>query len=134
MTSAVIFGTLPNVCIFGEKAGPGLCECCGQDQVEVVSNSTNKIHQTWDSLLAFPPPPCYLPFLIVQTSYVDGAAQGKGEMSHPSRRWSCRRRRDDDPLHCLISRCSLRRARFGHSGFAFFLHVSCELNNCKQSI
>ena len=27
--------------------GPRLCECCRQGQAEVVSNSRNKIHQTW---------------------------------------------------------------------------------------
>ena len=30
------------------KAVPRLRECCGQVEAEEVSNSTNKIHQTWE--------------------------------------------------------------------------------------
>ena len=33
---------------------PRLRECCRQSQTEVVSKSSNKIHQTWDHLLAEP--------------------------------------------------------------------------------
>ena len=36
----------------GVKAGPGLREYCRQSQSEVVTNSRNKIHQTWACLLA----------------------------------------------------------------------------------
>ena len=31
----------------GKKVVPRLCECCRQSQAEVVSKSSNKIHQTW---------------------------------------------------------------------------------------
>ena len=31
----------------GLKVVPRLCECCRQSQAEVVSKSSNKIHQTW---------------------------------------------------------------------------------------
>ena len=31
----------------GQKASARFCECCGQAQAGVVSNSRDKIHQTW---------------------------------------------------------------------------------------
>ena len=45
--------TQPMACAFaqctglGLKASARLCECCRQARAGVVSNSTNKIHQTW---------------------------------------------------------------------------------------
>ena len=32
----------------GYRLGPRLRECCGQVEAEKVSNSRNKIHQTWE--------------------------------------------------------------------------------------
>ena len=32
----------------GYKVGPRLCERCKQGQAEVISNSSNKDHQTWE--------------------------------------------------------------------------------------
>ena len=39
-----------------KKAGPRLRDCCRQGQAEVVSNSKNKIHQTWERERKFNPP------------------------------------------------------------------------------
>ena len=39
--------TFPSSTGFGQKVVPRLCECCRQNQAEVVSNSRNKLHQTW---------------------------------------------------------------------------------------
>ena len=47
MQAALSYVVLWTYTGLGKKASARLCECCRQAQAGVVSNSTNKIHQTW---------------------------------------------------------------------------------------